>query len=47
LESFGEITNGLEAIQMHELHKPDVVLMDLLMLGMDGIIAIFYTCPFG
>jgi NarL family two-component system response regulator LiaR len=35
----GEATNGSEAIQMVATHKPDVVLMDLMMPGMDGITA--------
>jgi DNA-binding NarL/FixJ family response regulator len=39
LESVGEATDGMEAVQMAELHKPDVILMDLMMPGMDGIAA--------
>ena len=39
LEVVGEAANGAEALSMaHEL-RPDVVLMDLLMPGMDGIAA--------
>jgi DNA-binding NarL/FixJ family response regulator len=37
LESVGEATDGAEAVQMADLHKPDVILMDLRMPGMDGI----------
>jgi two-component system, NarL family, response regulator LiaR len=39
LESVGEATDGAEAIRMAELHKPDVILMDLRMPVMDGITA--------
>jgi NarL family two-component system response regulator LiaR len=39
LELVGEASDGAEAIQMVSLHKPDVVLMDLMMPGMDGITA--------
>jgi NarL family two-component system response regulator LiaR len=35
----GEASDGAEAIQMVSLHQPDVVLMDLMMPGMDGITA--------
>jgi two-component system, NarL family, response regulator LiaR len=34
-----EATDGAEAIQMANLHTPDVILMDLMMPGMDGITA--------
>jgi two-component system, NarL family, response regulator LiaR len=33
----GEAANGLEAIELAQQLKPDLVLMDLLMPGMDGI----------
>jgi two-component system, chemotaxis family, chemotaxis protein CheY len=36
----GEASNGLEAIEKYESLKPDVVLMDILMPGMDGLSAI-------
>ena len=39
LESVGEATDGMEAVRMANLHKPDVILMDLLMPGMDGVAA--------
>lgn len=39
LELVGEASDGAEALQMVSLHKPDVVLMDLMMPGMDGITA--------
>lgn len=39
LELIGEASDGSEAIQMVALHKPDVVLMDLMMPGVDGITA--------
>jgi two-component system, NarL family, response regulator LiaR len=35
----GEASDGAEAVQMVSLHKPDVVLMDLMMPGVDGITA--------
>lgn len=39
LKLVGEAADGAEALQMTSLHKPDVVLMDLMMPGTDGIIA--------
>ncbi len=39
LELAGEAGDGAEAVTMVGLHKPDVVLMDLMMPGMDGITA--------
>lgn len=39
-EVVGEATNGAEAVDLAREHKPDVVLMDLLMPVMDGITAI-------
>jgi two-component system, NarL family, response regulator LiaR len=37
MELVAEACDGLEAIQMTNAHKPDVILMDLMMPGMDGI----------
>ena len=39
LKLIGEASDGAEAVQMVALHKPDVVLMDLMMPGVDGITA--------
>jgi NarL family two-component system response regulator LiaR len=39
LKLVGEASDGKEAVQMVSLHKPDVVLMDLMMPGVDGITA--------
>lgn len=39
LELVGEASDGAEAIQMAGLHKPDIILMDLMMPGTDGIAA--------
>lgn len=40
LEVIAEAQNGAEALELARKHKPDVVLMDLLMPVMDGITAI-------
>lgn len=37
LEVIGEASNGMEAIAMTGEIRPDVILMDLLMSGMDGL----------
>lgn len=39
LKLVGEASDGAEAVQMVALHKPDIVLMDLMMPGVDGIAA--------
>ncbi len=39
LELVAEASDGAEAVQLAGLHQPDVVLMDLMMPGMDGITA--------
>jgi two-component system, NarL family, response regulator LiaR len=39
LESVGEAADGEEAVRMTGKHQPDVVLMDLMMPGKDGITA--------
>ncbi len=39
LEVIGEAADGAEAVRMARQLKPDVVLMDMLMLVMDGITA--------
>jgi NarL family two-component system response regulator LiaR len=39
LKLVGEASDGAEALQMTSLHKPDVILMDLMMPGVDGITA--------
>lgn len=36
LESVGQAAGGIEALRMCEKHRPDVILMDLVMPGMDG-----------
>ncbi len=40
MEVVGEADNGLEAVAQVAAHKPDVVLMDLEMPGLDGVQAI-------
>ena len=37
IEVVGEASNGMEGIQLAQAYRPDVVLMDLVMDGMDGI----------
>ncbi|MFD0961150.1 response regulator [Paenibacillus chungangensis] len=37
IEVVGEASNGVDGIRMAQLYKPDVVLMDLVMEGMDGV----------
>ncbi len=39
LELVGEASDGAEAVQLVALHEPDIVLMDLMMPGVDGISA--------
>ena len=39
LKLVGEASDGSEAVQLVALHQPDVVLMDLMMPGTDGITA--------
>jgi two-component system, NarL family, response regulator LiaR len=39
LELVAEASDGMEAVQQAALHQPDVILMDLMMPGMDGITA--------
>ncbi len=39
LQLVGEASDGEEAIQLASLHKPDVILMDLMMPGIDGVAA--------
>lgn len=37
IEVIGEASNGAEGVQLALEHKPDVIIMDLVMEGMDGI----------
>src|SRR5437879_13840483 len=39
LEVVGEAGDGAEALEQARRHRPDVVLMDLVMPGMDGLVA--------
>jgi NarL family two-component system response regulator LiaR len=39
LQLVGEARDGAEAVQLASLHRPDVVLMDLMMPGVDGVTA--------
>ncbi|HBG08231.1 MAG: two-component system response regulator [Geobacteraceae bacterium GWC2_58_44] len=39
-EVVAQARNGLEAIQMYQLHHPDILCMDMNMPGMDGITAL-------
>lgn len=36
----GHALNGVEAIKMHQEHKPDLICMDMNMPGMDGLTAL-------
>ncbi|WP_272898826.1 response regulator [Paenibacillus sp. MMS18-CY102] len=37
IEVVGEASNGMDGIRLAQAYKPDVVLMDLVMEGMDGV----------
>lgn len=39
-EVVGHAKNGIEAIKMFQMHKPDIIAMDLVMPVMDGLQAI-------
>jgi two-component system response regulator AlgR len=36
-EPIGEAANGMEAVQLVQMHRPGVVLMDIRMPGMEGL----------
>jgi DNA-binding NarL/FixJ family response regulator len=38
-DTIWECSNGTDALSLYALHHPDVVLMDIRMLGMDGLTA--------
>src|SRR6185436_18214546 len=40
MELCAEAKDGAEAVRLYEAHRPDVVLMDLRMPGMDGVAAV-------
>ena len=37
IEVIGEAANGLDAVEMASQHQPDIILLDLVMPGLDGI----------
>jgi NarL family two-component system response regulator LiaR len=44
MEVVGEASDGMEGVKLADERKPDVILMDLLMAGMDGLTAITRIC---